>query len=110
MDKDSQTANLNTNTFGVPVTSKPAPVIPGILPMQQVLHHNAKLIPAKRSTLARVMITLVSIILLLPGAFLLYVAYLAFIETGIGATIIPAVLGLIFLGGGLSGIVSGVRG
>jgi hypothetical protein len=108
MDKDSP-VSVQTNSFGVPITTAPQSTIPGMLPMQQELHHNSKLVPRKRSVMSRILIIFFSVILLVPGAFFMYVAYLALLETGRDATIIPTVLGLIFLGGGVLGIISGMR-
>jgi hypothetical protein len=104
MNKD-----VETNTFGVPVGDTS---IPGMLAMQKQLHHNRKHVkgPHVRSLFSRILLIIVSIILLVPGAFFIYVAFLAYRDTGtMTAIIVPATLGIIFIGGGLMGIISGIR-
>jgi hypothetical protein len=96
VDKDS------TNTFGVPFSAIPVPPQPTSVIVR-------KKIKRVRTALTRVLIILISILLLLPAFIFLYVAYLALDKTGFVSTLIPLTLGIIFAGGAVTGVVSGLR-
>jgi hypothetical protein len=59
--------------------------------------------------LSRILMVLASLILIGPGTFFTYVAYLAYTDSGMTAIVIPGVLALIFIGGSMAGLASSVR-
>jgi hypothetical protein len=64
---------------------------------------------SSRSKLSRVIFILLSLIFLIgPGSFFFYVAYLALTEEGVVAVVIPAAMGVIFIGGGIAGVISNI--
>ncbi len=64
-----------------------------------------------RSIGTRLLFILLSLVFLIgPGGFFFYVAYLALREEGLTGIIIPAVMGSIFIGGGIAGVISNIVG
>ncbi|MES2216699.1 MAG: hypothetical protein V4481_05405 [Patescibacteria group bacterium] len=59
---------------------------------------------------ARILLVILFLVGLLgPGIFFLYVGYLAYLSEGETGVIVPGVLGVIFICGGLAGIVANLR-
>ncbi len=108
MNKDA-----STNTFGVPIADVQEMIAKreAIKNAPAIARRQKRIRVRKiRTTLSRIVFTCISVLLLAPGCFFLYVAYLALNETGMMATIIPVTLGIIFTGGGIAGIISNVSG
>jgi hypothetical protein len=113
-----------TNTFGVPIPDNTPmgdqqtnqQIRVGRVPTKAKLQMQGKMLhgiathPHGRSMFVRILAILFCLVCLLgPGALFLVVATLAYAEGGVMAIIVPGVLGLIFIGGGISGIVANVR-
>ncbi len=63
-----------------------------------------------KHVIARILLIILFVVGLLgPGVFFFYVGYLAYLSEGETAVIVPGVLGILFIGGGLVGIVANLR-
>jgi hypothetical protein len=97
--------SAETNMFGVPLrphsptlTTQPSTSSRTSL-TSEVKKEKEDIHPEHFNLIMRLLISV--FILLIPGLFFLYVSYLALVEQGFGASIIPIVITVLLCGGGI---------